>query len=328
MSSETRLVRPYVGGQEFQQMLDSCTLRCADEIVEGGGEVSVSLDEYLNYPFELRMENISWGLAEAGTSALELKPGDVDLLVLVAAPRLRFVDTIFRRDLSEAGSMPDHVPLSSPERPRALRAPHGGADVRVYFCLNKHLDPRPLSPWRKGTWLGQQRYRVRSDLSGSGFVPIRMTDEDREHLGIPKDTARFVTLDDGDPFDVDPAADIVKLYVDGDLLDRLAVATSTPVGKHIQRQLFLDATSAIIFAAHRRLAQDPGLGSQHVDDFRGSLVHKLTEVVASKGMDTASCDQRQTEFRRLRDTPTAFLAQIEAKTGMRKDMLASFGDIT
>ena len=120
MSSETRLVRPYVGGEEFQKMLDSCTLRCADEVVEGGGEVSVNLDEYLNYPFALLMEDIDWALAEAGATALELEPGDIDLLVLVAAPRLRFVDTIFRRDLSEVGSMPDHVPLSYPERPRAL----------------------------------------------------------------------------------------------------------------------------------------------------------------------------------------------------------------
>ena len=219
MSSETRLIRPYVGGQEFQQMLDSCTLRCADQIVEGGGEVSVSLDEYLNYPFALLLQDIDWSLARDGATALELDHSDIDLLVLAAAPRLRFVDTIFRRDLTDVESMPDHIPLSYPERPRALRAPHGGADLRIYFCLNRDLDPRPLSPWRKGTWLGQQAYRVRSDLSGSGFVPIRMTDEDREHLGIPKDTARFVTLDDGDPFDVDPATDVVKLYVDGELLD-------------------------------------------------------------------------------------------------------------
>jgi hypothetical protein len=328
MSTETRVVRPYVGGQEFQQLLDSCTLRCADELVEGGGEVSVSLDEYLNYPFALLMEDFDWGLAESGAAALGLNPADIDLLVLVAAPRLRFADTIFRRNLSEISGMPDHVPLSFPERPRALRAPHGGADLKVYFCLNKDLDPRPLSPWRKGTWLGQQEYRVRSDLSGSGFVPIRMNDDDRDDLGIPKDTARFVTLDDGDPFDTDPPTDIVKLYVDGELLDRLAVATSTPVGKHIQRQLFLDATTAIVFAAHKRLVEDPSLGSQHVDDFRGSLVHKLSEVVASKSQDSAGRDLRQTEFHRLRDQPTAFLAQIEAKTGMRKDMLASFGDIT
>ena len=327
MSSETRLVRPYVGGEEFQRMLDACTLRCAEQVVEGGGEVSVSLDEYLNYPFVLLFNDIDWSLAKAGAAALDLQLADIDLLVLVAAPRLRFVDVVLRRDLESFVEMPDHIALSVADRPRALRAPHGGADIRVYFCINRTLAPRPLSPWRKGTWLGQQEYRVRSGLSGSGFVPIRMTDDDREHLGIPKDAARFVTLDDGDPFDVAPGSDAVKLYVDGDLLDRLAVAAATPVGKHIQRQLFLDAASAIVFAAHRRFGVEPDLGAQHVDDFRGSLVHKLTELLVGKGLDSASQEARQAEFRRLRDAPTAFIAQIEAKTGMRKDMLASFGDI-
>jgi len=327
MSSEIRLVRPYVGGQEFQQMLDSCVLRSADQIVEGGSDVSVSLDEYLNYPFTLLLNDVDWSLVKSGASALDLEVADIDLLVVVAAPRLRFVESIFCRDLSSVETMPDHVPVSSAERPRALRAPHGGADIRAYFCLNRTLEPRPLSPWRKGTWLGQQEFRVRSSLSGSGFVPIRMTDEDREHLGIPKDAARFVTLEDNDPFDVEPGSDVVKLYVDGDLLDRLAVAAATPVGKHIQRQLFLDAASAIVFAAHGRFSQEPTLEAQHIDDFRGSLVHKLTELIAGKGTDAATRDLRQVEFRRLCDMPTAFIAQIEAKTGMRKDMLASFGDV-
>ena len=65
----------------------------------------------------------------------------------------------------------------------------------------------------------------------------------------------------------------------------------------------------------------------HIDDFEGSLVHKLTELIAGKGTDAATRDLRQVEFRRLCDMPTAFIAQIEAKTGMRKDMLASFGDV-
>jgi hypothetical protein len=154
-----------------------------------------------------------------------------------------------------------------------------------------------------------------------------MTDDDRAQLGIPDDTARFATLDDGDPFDRQPPTDIVKLYVDGELLDRLAVAANTPVGKHIQRQLFVDATSAIVFAAQRRLAEEPELRSQHVDDFSGSLVHKLTEVIAGKATDSMTRDRRQTEFRRLCDQPTAFVAQVEAKTGMRRDMLESFGDV-
>ena len=327
MSSETRLVRPYVGGQEFQQMLNGCTLRCADRTIEGGGDVSVSLDEYLNYPFSIQLDGIESSLVESGVAALNINPTDIDLLVLVAAPRLRFVDTIFQQDLGSVSELPDHIPLSFPTRPRALRAPHGGADLRVYFCLNKALPPRDLSPWRKGTWLAKQEYRVRSDLSGSGFVPIRMTDEDRELFALPQDVARFVTLDDNDPFDREPPTDVVKLYVDGDLLDRLAVAANTPVGKHIQRQLFVDAATAIVLAAQGRLAEDPRLRGQHIDDFRGSLVHKLTEVVAGKGLDVSTKDHRQTEYLRLCDAPTAFIAHIEAKTGMRKDMLASFGDI-
>jgi len=326
VSSETRVIRPYVGGDEFQRMLDTCTLQCADRVVEGG-DVSVSSDEFLNHPFAVQFDDVDWSLAEAGAAALEVELDHLDLLVLVVAPRLRFVDTVLRCDLSAIETIPDRISLSHPTRPRALHAPHGGADVLVYLCLNRGLAPRPLRPFRRGTWLGRQEFRVRSDLSGSGFVPIRMTDDDRQHLGIPTETARFATLDDEDPFDVEPPADIVKLYVDGELLDRLAVAAGTPVGKHLQRQLFLDATTAIVFAAHRRLTEVPELGSQHVDDFRGSMVHKLTELIAGKASDAVSRDARQREYQRLRDTPGAFIAQIEARTGVRKDMLASFGDV-
>jgi hypothetical protein len=49
--------------------------------------------------------------------------------------------------------------------------------------------------------------------------------------------------------------------------------------------------------------------------------------VAGKGLDPTTIDLRQTEFRRLCDDPTAFIAHIESKTGMRDDMLASFGDV-
>lgn len=328
MSSETRIVRPYVNGQEFQRMLDDCALRCADQAVPGPADVAVSLDEYLNYPFAFLLSGLDRELASAGAAAIGCDLADIDLLVLAIAPRLRFVETVFRRDLGSFDELPDQIPLSVPSRPKALRAPHGGADIKIYFCLNRPLEPRPLAPWRRGTWLGQLEYRVRSGLSGNGFVPVRLTDDDRERLGIPRDAARFVTIDDNDPFDLDPPGEVVKLYVDGDLLDRLAVAASSPVGKHIQRQLFLDAAAAIVFAIQRRVAEEPSLAGQHIDDFAGSLVHRLTELLGGKGTDVMSRDSRQTEFRRLCDSPTAFMARLEAKTGMRRDMLASFGDIS
>lgn len=325
MSSETRLVRPYVGGDEFQRMLDGCTLRCADQTIEGGSEAAVGLEEYLNFPFTLELDRVDWSLGSEGASALGLEASDVDLLVLAVAPRLRFVDIVFRSDLPSIDPSLRQIPLSDEQRPRALRAPHGGADIQVFFCLNRSRDPRPMQPWRRGTWLGRQDFRLRSELTGSGFVPIRMTDDDREQLGLPRDTVRYTTLDDGDPFDTDPASDMVKLYVDGDLLDRLAVSAGTPAGRQIQQQLFLDAATAIVFAAQRRFRESPELGTQHVDDFRGSLAHRIVEYVAGRGGDASSKERRQNALRQMRDDPVVLLAHLEARTGIRRELISSLG---
>ena len=154
MSSETRIVRPYLGGAEFQAILDLCQLQGADKTVEGGGEIVVGLDDYLNYPFSLQMD-VDWGTATKGAEALGISPSDIDFLVLMVAPRLRFVDTVFRCDLESIDEIPTELRFTGNVRPRALRAPHGGADLRIYFCLNKSLEPRPVRPWRHGTWLGR-----------------------------------------------------------------------------------------------------------------------------------------------------------------------------
>lgn len=324
MSTETRIIRPYIGGEEFQRILDTARLGCADRLLESGGTVSVSLDEYLNFPFRIELPDLDEGLMRRGAEALDFGMDDVDLLVLVTAPRLRFVDIVFRKGLDRAAEFSSSIDITSGTRPRALRAPHGGADVQIYFCLNKEFEALPGRPWRRGTWLGHQQFRVRSGLSGTGFVPIRLTDEDREQFGLSKDVLRFVTLDDADPFDPDPGPEAVKLYVDGILLDRLSTAAATNMGRQLQKQLFVDAVAAIVFRTHQRMQEDPSLGRSAVDDFGGSLVHKLAEFIGGRGSDTDSVAIRQGAFRTLRDDPMHFLAEIEARTGLRKDMLASF----
>lgn len=326
MSSETRLVRPYEVGSEFQRALDSCALQSAGEATAGGGDVGVSLDDYLNFPISLDLRDIPWDELKSGAAALGIDHGDIDLLILAASPRLRFVDVVHKQALNDEAEIPRIISLTQPERPRALQGPHGGADIRLYFCLNKSLKPSELRPWRKGTWLGQIEFRLRSDLSGSGFVPIRMTDEDRENFGLPSGTMRYVDLDDVDPFDREPSRDALKLYIDADLMDRLHMSSSTPVAKYVQKQLFVDSTSAILFAAHKRLAEDPQLRGQSIEDFRGSLVHKLTELLSTKSTGQDGVQQRQIEFQRICNNPTQVLALVEAKAMVRSDMLNAFGE--
>ena len=110
----------------------------------------------------------------------------------------------------------------------------------------------------------------------------------------------------------------MKLYVDGELLDRLAVAAATPAGRQVQRQLFIDAAVAIAFAAQRRFRAEPALGLQHVDDFRGSLVHKLTELVAGKGTDPATSDRRQIELPETCDDPRSSSPRSKPRAGSRR----------
>ena len=328
MSSETRTIRPFVGGADFQRALGRCALQRLDGSGAEGGDVRVDLDEFLNAPIILRFPGDTMELVHSGLASCDLRPRDVDLVVLVSSPRLRFVDVAYRAPLSELGESLTSLQVGEEERPRAFRAPHGGADIRVYFCLNKQLPQRPLMPWRKGTWLGMQEFRVRTELSGTGFVPIRLTDEDRQRLGLPPDTVRFVTLEDADPFDSSPSGDAVKLYIDGDLLDRLAVMSSTPFGKHLQRQLFLDAVTAVVFAAHAEARERPELVSQHVDDFAGSLVHRLVGMVAGRGARSGEADARQSAYRRMLEDPNLFLARVEARMGLRRTLLESFGGAT
>lgn len=324
MSAETRVLRPYHAGEAFQRALSGCELVGPDRRWSGGDRAGVELHDYLNFPFAIEFGSVPGGLLVEAARESGLSLEEVDLVVLVTSPRLRMVDVAFRTCLSGLDVLPDKVELTRPVRPRAFSAPHSGANIQVNFCLNTWREPRLLSPWRLGTWLGREEFAIRSTLSESGFTPLKLTDADRERLELPKDTSRFATLEDQDPFDSDPSPNALRLYVDEELLDRLAVTATTPVGRQLQRQLFLDSVTAIVFAACDRVRRTPSLGENHIDDFEGSLIHRVVSMLAGK--DKAGQDDRQALFHRLMDEPVTFLAAVEAEVGMRGEILAALED--
>ena len=333
MSSETRTIRPYLGGGEFQSVLDRCRLQIGDLRLDGGGRVSVSLDEYLNYQYRLVLAADDHDLHAAqaeiaeGLGSLGLATSDVEFLVLASSPTLKMVDVVARVPLDELPEIPRVVAITGDSRPRALLGPNGGCDIRVYFCLARQLPPRALHPWRKGTWLGKQEFSVRSELGGVGFVPVRLDDDLRDDLGLDRSTVRYVAVDDSaSTLDPDAPADAVKVYVDADLLDRLGVNSRTPVGIELQRRLFLDAATAVVMASIRELHADPTLGHADVDEFKGGLLHGLIEMTAGRDTDGPGNRARNAAFRLMQDDPGRFLARIDARVGSRRDVLEIFED--
>jgi hypothetical protein len=332
MSSETRTIRPYRGVDHFQGVLDRAQLYVGDRPIDGGSRVSLTADEYLNYPITLRLaadehdRHENEGRIADGLGDLALATSDVELVVLTSAPRLKMVDEVFAKRLDELQEIPAVVDFPR-ERPRALRGPVGGCDIRVYFCLARQFPPRALHPWRKGTWLGKQEFQLRTDLGGVGFTPVRLTDELRGELGLDPQVTKYARVDpEVSVFDAEVPADAVSVYIDEGLLDRLAVVANSPIGKQLQRQLFLDAVWAIAMRAIAEISADDGLGHADVDEFDGSLVHGVVEMVGGRTKDSAGARSRNDRYRQLVEDPARFLSNLESRLASRRDVMDLFED--
>ena len=331
MSSETRTVRPYQGVDHFQSVLNGCQLHVGPRVIEGGGRASLQHHEYVNEVYRLVLAADDHDLHEIqakvadGLGDLALSTSDVELVVLATAPRLKMVDVVFASRLDEMPEIPQMIEFS--ERPRALRAPNGGCDLRVYFCLAREFPPKALHPHRKGTWLGKQEFILRSDLAGFGFLPVRLNDERRAELGLDPHTTRFATIDEYQSvFAPEVPSDAVKLYVDDGLLDRLAVAAYTPMGKQLQRQMFLDAAWAIAIKAIAELGTDDMSAHADVDEYVGSLVHSLVGMLGGRAGSPEANSSRNAQFNILINEPARFVANLEAKLATKRDVLEIFED--
>ena len=332
MCSETRTIRPYRGVDHFQGVLDRAQLYVGDRPIDGGSRVSLTADEYLNYPISLRLaadehdRHENEGRIADGLGDLTLATSDVELVVLTSAPRLKMVDVVFASRLDELDEVPGVVTFPR-ERPRALRGPIGGCDVRVYFCLARQFPPRALHPWRKGTWLGRQEFQLRTDLGGVGFTPVRLTDELRGELGLDPQTTKYALVDpEVSVFDADVPADAVAVYIDEGLLDRLAVVAHSAIGKQLQRQLFLDAVWAIVMKALSEVTADEALGHADVDEFDGSLVHGLVEMVGGRTRDSAGAQARNDRYRQMVEDSAKFLSNLESRLATKRDVMDLFED--
>ena len=331
MSSETRTIRPYRGVDHFQGALNACKLHVGQRVVEGGSRVSLTHNEYVNEVCRVTLADDDHELHEVrarltdGLGDLRLASSDVELVVLATSPRLKMVDVVFANRLDEMPTIPRVLEFT--ERPRALAAPNGGCDLRVYFCLARELPPKALHPYRKGTWLGRQEYILRSDLAGVGFFPVRLTDELRTELGLDSNTTRFAAIDDDTSvFSREVAPDAVKLYIDDGLLDRLAVAAYTPMGKQLQRQMFLDAAWAISIKTTAELASGDIAVHADVDEHTGSLVHSLVAMLGGRSGSNEAINARNDQFKILVEEPARFVANLEAKLATRHDVLEIFED--
>lgn len=330
MSSETRFLRPFQGTDRMQALLSGARLRVGDRYIEGDGRVALTLDEYLNFPIAVELapdqaqfEDLRRQF-DAAAADMGIPLADLELVVITQAPKLKMVDRVCVQPLPDVGSLGREIRVDRSSS-RALRAPLGGCDLRVFVCLARERPPQALRAWRRGTWLARQDFHLRSDAGGFGFRPVRLTDELRSELGLAPSTLRYAQVSpDVSVFDSEVPADAVLVYVDEIVLDRMSNEAASAVGKHLQRQLFMDAAGAIAVRAAIEVASPTASPPVDIDDHRGSLVHAVVGIVAgADGVDGAG---RHEVFRRMLEDPVRFVSNLEARLVSRRDVLAMFGE--
>ena len=328
MSTEERIIRPFFGVDKLQSAFGGMRLAVGDEIVDPDSSHELLPHEFLNSKVSLllaaddhELSLIRVALLE-GIAELGIAADGVDLLVQTTSPKLKFTDQVARFSIESLD--PTKVRLSlvtkNGGRPRALSTPVGGCTIDVYLVLAQSIEPVALKAWRKGTWLAKTRFRLRTDTGDAGFLPIAMDDSVRDRLGIEKNVIRFVVLEESS-LDPSVGTDALSLYVDDELLAVLATNPKTAAGKTFQRQLFIDAVSAIVLDAARR----PELTESDMGGIEDSLLGRL--IVQCAGRKTGESESvrrnRQNEYLALvKDEPAKFLALFEHKANLKSDLKA------
>ena len=234
------------------------------------------------------------------------------LLVIAATPYLKITNVVHQASCASLDTMSRVVALTEPDRPEALCAPHHGATVDIFVLLARALEPRPLRPWRRGTWLARETFTIATEQAQRLFHPKPLDDETRKQLGLPRKTMRYVRMD-VDPLESHDAG-ALDFYVDRELLDDLSARSRSPVSQAMQLQLAHDVVAAIVHAA---AARESDLKGRTWTDLGDSLLARVLRIAAKAGPAT--------EEQLLRDV-TGDPAKVTAYAEAALDALARTRD--
>ena len=322
MSREVRTVRPFQIGDSLDRVLEDVVFRFGTDECSAGGRIQVDdVDDYhrrqaelawsSEHEFECFKTSLSDMVAEIG-----IDPGALALFVTVSTSYLKITEVVFRHQLSDLDGLPAIANMSDP-RPKALRAGFHRANVAAYLLLTKDIDPQPLRPWRKGTWLARAVFRLVSTPSTSLFRPTPLDQAQRDRLGLPQGVVRYLDLGDYEPrLSYDDSIPLA-FYVDKDLLDLLTARPNSRLSHFIQVQLVQDFIRGVL--------RSPAVQEENFDDLswadlEDTLLGRIVSLIAGS---RASDEDRYKLISMSKREPDRILALAEDAIGLRKDLLAA-----
>jgi hypothetical protein len=123
------------------------------------------------------------------------------------------------------------------------------SSVSVLLCLSSERAVVPGQPFRKGHWLAKKTFELNSEKEGMAFSIEPLDDHARNRLRLPDGTLYYVDYIGGfnEPLVADsPPA---RVYVDKDVIDRLALVSQQRQAAVVEGMLAAEITAALVARA-------------------------------------------------------------------------------
>lgn len=324
MSRETRTVRPFVGLDSLKQVLEETRLLFGKHVCPAGDGIVVefSPEAFVSQPVSLEWSQTDGGFSEFVEDLLEASdkggfgPEDLHLMVIASSPYLRIADTLIDVPVGRVLELGRVTSLTDLRRSPAFRTPFSGFALEASVILAHDLEPRPLRPHLKGTWVTRARYLVETSAGPAIMTPTPLTDDTRKELTLPPRAIRFISFGEHNVFEPFAQQEAPVFYVDEKLLAQLNARRRSAASRAVQLQMAYDFVGAVIRRAAAAGADEFG----SYDELRLSLVGSVVRLVAGPGAAPAARD-RLVEM--VRESPEKVIAGAEHAI----DLLAGFADL-
>lgn len=314
--SERRTVRPYDGVSNVQTIFDSFTLKIGEEVCRSGATILISEQIFNDNSIQIQLadshETYLRFVEEllSATQRLEISKDDIVLIAVCTSPFRRLAEVIFSISLSDIEEMQHRKTIAGRlgHRPEVMSTAFHGFTLAINLCLSRTIPRRPLRPSLKGTWLARATFRVHTNIGDSGFCIEPLNEEIRERFNLEPGVIRYVEL--SDPTNPAINDEDMSLYVDEDLLAQLTISPNTPGALVIQRQLFLDVITAIIYRSSIELAnKGEDLKTSMIS---GSVLDRILDRAARDDNGVVDENNKESFFWMVVKHPNKFVAEIES----------------
>jgi|GEM_PF-3327190 len=260
--TETRLIRPFIGIGESEELIQRVVLKQGSSEYSYG-PVVLPGHQIKEGNFQITT-NVKMDELIAACNAAHVPPDSTKYVVFANSRSLRKSTLVFEQSITDDRKFPDTIEIEDTyddELSRYVFKDTAGFFITVALVVAEDLPRKALVASQAGTFLARGTFSIKPEEDFSNFSPEPLTDLLREQFSLPKNSMTYIDIGEG-LLQAEDLSEVVTVYLDTDVLNLLLQDESDEASKIIQTNLAIQTVEALTRAVKQELDAD-GLG---IDD--------------------------------------------------------------